>query len=312
MLSPAQSPVAVPSMDSLGRKVEEWRNKLTRVENFLGAFSSSFVGKDILEIGAYDGATAYALASSGAKHVLATDMAAYYITETPGGVVSEDAIAAKNTALARLRDAYAQVVDKQVALHVSFQEDDICFSSVPSQSVDVVMSWEVLEHLTRPQDAFREMARILKPGGFAFHEYNPFFSLDGGHSLCTLDFPWGHARLNDRDFERYLEKIRPNEKDVGLSFYRNNLHRMTLIQLMHYMEEAVLSPLSVLPWCSRDHLTLVTSEVLSQCNCVYPTARLVDLITPTVWVLFSKDGSSVEPVTPPDCSLGPGFNISRP
>ena len=86
MLRPAQSPIAVPSRGSLARNVEEWRNKLNRVENLLGVFSSSFAGKDILEIGAYDGATAYALASSGAKRVLATDIAAYYITQTPGGV----------------------------------------------------------------------------------------------------------------------------------------------------------------------------------------------------------------------------------
>jgi len=299
MLRPAKGPVAVPSRGRLAGKVEEWRNRMNGVENFLGVFSSSFVGKDILEIGAHDGATAYALASFGANRVLATDMAAYYITQTPGGVVSEDAITAKNTDMTRLRSSYAKVVNEKVASLVSFQEDDICASSVPSQSVDVLVSWEVLEHLTRPQDAFREMARILKPGGLAFHEYNPFFSLDGGHSLCTLDFPWGHARLDDRDFERYLAKMRPHEKAVALSFYRNNLNRMTLFQLTHYMEQAGLSLQSVLPWCSRGHLTLVTSEVLSQCKCVHPTAKLIDLITPIVWVLFTKDGNSVESVAPP-------------
>ena len=292
MLCPVQSLIAVPSRGSLVRNMEKWRNKLNRVENFFGAISSSFVGKDILEIGAYDGGTAYALASLGANRVLATDMAAYYITQTPGGEVSEEAIAAKNRDLSRLRDTYAKVVSEQVASRVSFQEDDICASSVPYQSMDVVVSWEVLEHLTQPQDAFREIARILKPGGLAFHEYNPFFSLNGGHSLCTLDFPWGHARLDDRDFERYLAKIRPNERAIALSFYQNNLNRMTLLQLTRYMEQAGLTPQIILPWPSKDHLSLVTSEALIQCKHVHPTARLTDLISPIVWVLFTKNSSS--------------------
>jgi SAM-dependent methyltransferase len=154
--------------------------------------------------------------------------------------------------------------------------------------VEAVMSWEVLEHLTRPEDAFRQIARILKPGSFAFHEYNPFFSMNGGHSLCTLDFLWGHARLQAADFEKYLEEIRPSEKSVALSFYRNNLNRMTLSELEHYVQQSGLSLLSLLPQWMKNHLTLVRSESLSQCNRVYPSAELIDLISPTVWVLLRK------------------------
>jgi SAM-dependent methyltransferase len=258
------------------------------VDGFLRTFSLSFAEKEMLEIGAYDGATAYALAEAGAKHVLATDMAAYYITQSPNGVVCEGAIATKNADLARLRDAYSRSIDKQTAQRVSFLEDDICSSSLRSESVEAVMSWEVLEHLTRPEDAFRQIARILKPGGFAFHEYNPFFSMNGGHSLCTLDFLWGHARLQAADFEKYLEEIRPSEKSVALSFYRNNLNRMTLSELEHYVQQSGLSLLSLLPQWMKNHLTLVRSESLSQCNRVYPSAELIDLISPTVWVLLRK------------------------
>jgi SAM-dependent methyltransferase len=204
-------------------------------------------------------------------------------------VVCEDAIAATNVDLSCLRDAYSSNLDKQTARKVSFLEDDICSSSLRSESADVVMSWEVLEHVTRPEDAFRQIARILKPGGFAFHEYNPFFSMNGGHSLCTLDFPWGHARLNAADFERYLDEIRPGEKSVSLSFYRNNLNRMTLSELKLYVQKAGLTLLSLLPWCSREHLAAVSSENLSQCKRVYPSVELMDLISPTVWILLRKD-----------------------
>ncbi len=215
-------------------------------------------------------------------------MAAYYINQTPGGVVSNDAIAEKNIELKQTRDAYSKIINQKDAPKVSFVEDDICRSSVESESMDVIVSWEVLEHITRPNDAFKEMARILKKGGLAFHEYNPFFSVDGGHSLCTLDFPWGHARLNDKDFERYMDEFRPDEKEVSLSFYRNNLNRMTMSQLTSCMEENGLRPLSIIPWYSEDDQASLTNNMLNQCKKIHPTAELVDLIAPIVWVLCEK------------------------
>ena len=70
------------------------------------------------------------------------------------------------------------------------------------------------------------MFRILKPGGYSFHEYNPFFSFNGGHSLCTLDFMWGHVRLSSIDFPKYLKQFRPFEYDLAMRFYKENLNRM--------------------------------------------------------------------------------------
>lgn len=292
MLRPPKASVPLSPKACLAN-IEAWRERLDRVDGFLRTSSLSFAEKEVLEIGASDGATAYALAEAGAKNVVATDLAAYYITQSPNGVVCEDAIGVTNADLAGLRDAYRISVDEQTAQRVSFREDDVCSSSLRSESADAVMSWEVLEHLTRPEDAFRQIARILRPGGFAFHEYNPFFSMNGGHSLCTLDFLWGHARLHGADFERYLEETRPSEKAVALSFYQNNLNRMTLSGLRHYAQQSGLTLVSLLPWCSEDHLALASSESLSQCSRVYPSAELVDLISPTVWVLLRKNGQHV-------------------
>ena len=39
--------------------------------------------------------------------------------------------------------------------------------ALPAGSYDVVISFEVLEHLTQPNDAIRTMARLLKPNGIA-------------------------------------------------------------------------------------------------------------------------------------------------
>jgi len=280
----------VPSPRACMTRMEEWRNRLGRVSAFLNLFSLSFTDKRVVEIGAYDGATAYALTEAGASSVLATDMAAYYIAQAPNAVVSDDAILARNADLARLRQAYRAVVPQELAQRVSFRQDDICSSELPSDSADVVMSWEVLEHLGRPEDALAEIARVLTPGGFAFHEYNPFFAIDGGHSLCTLDFPWGHARLSAGDFERYLDELRPNERSVALSFYRHNLNRMSLAGLRQHVRRSGLSIPCLLPWCSERHLALMSAESLRQCTGIYPSVELADLVSPTVWVLLQKHG----------------------
>lgn len=288
MINPAKAVIKVPAIDEGQKHIKKQTKAIKRIENFLQTHSFSFADKEILEIGAFDGSSSYAFADFGAKRVLATDIAAYYINQTPGGVITDDAVSEKNKELQQIRDAYSKVIDQKNTSKVSFIEDDITVSSVASESMDVVVSWEVLEHITEPNEAFKQIARILKKGGFAFHEYNPFFSVDGGHSLCTLDFPWGHARLTDEDFERYIKEYRPVEKDVSLSFFRNNLNRMTMANLKHYMEQNGLKPVSIIPWYSEDDQAALTNEMLKQCQNIHPTAEHVDLVAPIVWVLCEK------------------------
>jgi ubiquinone/menaquinone biosynthesis C-methylase UbiE len=81
-------------------------------------------------------------------------------------------------------------------------------------SFDLVVSQTVLEHVHDIGAAFREIARVLVPGGLAYHEVEPWFAPRGGHSLCTLDFPWGHVRTTEAEFARYVETFRPLAPDA--------------------------------------------------------------------------------------------------
>lgn len=288
ILQPPSECKPIPKHKSL-YALNSWKNKINQIKPLLDSFSLSLSGKEVLEIGAYDGATAYSLAQVGPKKVIATDLAAYYIQQSIGGTVSEGAIKQKNDDLAVLRNSHRLNVDPFIADRVVFLEDDICHSSIPSESVDAIMSWEVLEHVTKPNNVFLEISRILKPGGFAFHEYNPFFSITGGHSPCTLDFPWGHTRLNSDDFEKYINKFRPNESSVALSFYKYNLNRMTLADLKQHINAAGMRILALLPEHSTDQLKYINHEVLSQAKNIYPSVTLLDLISPFVWILFIKE-----------------------
>lgn len=270
------------------KSLNDWRRRVSKMERFLSMHSVTLKGKAVVEIGAYGGATSFALARAGAARVTGTDIAAYYIRQTPGEVVSTESVTSKNVDLTQQREAFRRAVSSEIASRVSFLEDDICSSSLETESADVIVSWEVLEHLMHPWRAFEQMFRILRPGGIAFHEYNPFFSQDGGHSLCTLDFPWGHARLSAQDFARYLREIRPSEEEVATSFYRENLNRMTTTELKQYVADAGFTLLSLLSWTEARHFDELTADTLADTKECYPSCDLTDLISPTVWVLLRK------------------------
>ena len=150
-----------------------------------------------------------------------------------------------------------ELFDKKTKGIVSFIEDDICNSRIESSSKDLIVSWDTLEHLNNPQKAFEEIFRILKPGGYTFHEYNPFFSFNGGHSLCTLDFMWGHVRLSSADFQNYLKQFRPYEYDLAMRFYEKNLNRMTSNQIKDFNGKKLPSIIEYVPLDEDGNKTII-------------------------------------------------------
>ncbi|MBM4411306.1 MAG: methyltransferase domain-containing protein [Chloroflexi bacterium] len=76
----------------------------------------------------------------------------------PGEVVGIDVVPA---ILDQAREANAGIPN------VRFEEGSVYALSYPDASFDVCHAHQVLQHLTRPVDAAREMRRVLKPGGLA-------------------------------------------------------------------------------------------------------------------------------------------------
>lgn len=289
MCDPATA-AAPPSDEDLRGRVRKAAKSALEVERLLAATTGLAVTGRILEIGCYDGSAAFELSRRPGTSVVASDLARYYVVQRPGQVEAE-AVAAEEASLAALRERARAAADLPSG-SVTFVEDDITTSTLEPGSFDLIVSFEVLEHVQRPPDAFAAMARLLRPGGVMVHDYNPFFSAIGGHSLATLDLPWGHARLDAEDVARYLREIRPAEAEQALRFYRDSLNRMTQADLRAGIAGAGLELLAVIPWHQRALLPDATAQVLAEVRRNYPAVTLEDLLGTFVAVVARRPAGS--------------------
>jgi SAM-dependent methyltransferase len=275
-----------PSDEVLAGRARKAETSVSEASALVASVAGVPLAGRILEIGCYDGSVAFQLARPDETDVVASDLARYYVMQRPGEPAEGD-VDAQQVALGELRER-ARVIAGVPVGRVAFVEDDITTSALDPGSFDAIVSFEVVEHLQAPAAAFGAMARLLRPGGVAYHDYNPFFSVNGGHSLCTLDFPWGHARLDAEDFERYLREIRPAEAAQGHRFYAENLNRLTLHGLRAAVDGAGLELLAAIPWTDRTLVPRLAPEVLPEVRRTYPTVSGEDLLTTFVAVIARR------------------------
>ncbi|MCB2194275.1 MAG: class I SAM-dependent methyltransferase [Bacteroidetes bacterium] len=264
------------------KKVESSRITVKKVIPIIKTFTSGLTDKKILEVGCHAGAVSYALAENGAKEVVGSEFSGYK-NDSLGEERNKNEI---NNELRLQREKFSKYFDFNQK--VRFVDDDICNSALPSNYFDIVCSWDVLEHLNQPEKALRNIAKVLKSGGIAIQEYNPFFSLNGGHSLCTLDFLWGHVRINNDDFLRYLKTHRKNEVEKAYPFFVDGLNRMTIKDLKTYSQNTGLEVLSLFIFTKEQHIRMLNREILEQSQNIYPHLKPDDLVAPRIIVVHKK------------------------
>lgn len=84
-------------------------------------------------------------------------------------------------------------------------------------SFDVVYALAVFQHLARPEDVLRQMARVLRPGGVLYLDFILYTSQTGAHDLRLLEARdgtvplWAHLRQHHRHEvaeSAYLNRLR--------------------------------------------------------------------------------------------------------
>jgi len=262
---------------------------LDRMHRILSATGWREKDATVVEIGPHLGQRAAALGLRGHR-VIGIDNPAYYLAGAQSSN-REEALTETRRWLESIREDVIRdtcLLGDVDSLDVEFRHEDFLETALPSEVADLVVSWEVLEHIVDVDAMFSQIRRLLRPGGFSFHEYNPFFCLTGGHSLGTTDIPWGHARLCLDDFESYVRARRPDEADQDVDFLSTALNRVTISGMERAAQGAGLEVLATVQVPTLTDLRFMDKETLAQVRASHGDVRLEDLLVRTVWCVARR------------------------
>ena len=266
---------------------------LLNAEASLFEHKEHLVGKDILEVGCGYGNHSFLMAKYEGAKVHGIDVNDYTINQSPdmNDWNPKDFEYAQET-IDKIRKEAGDKFPKSVTDKVTFETCKIEDYATPNPH-DVIFSFDVLEHVLDMPLAFNKMANALKKGGIAYHEWNPFLSLTGGHSPCTLDFHYGHCRLSAKDFERYIRELRPEEEKVALNFYYKCLNRTTITEIKECAGNSGFEILEIdgtHPYKSaeKDVCGSLVQNILPDVTKLYPKAILEDVLWNSVHIILRK------------------------
>jgi ubiquinone/menaquinone biosynthesis C-methylase UbiE len=153
------------------------------IVDFLAGDGLSLEGKRVLDLGCGDGIIALGLASrTSADSVLGLDLRQ----------VDEEF-------LADLAVTHGVRVEQP---HLEFGVSQATKLGIPDDSVDVVVTWSVFEHVANVGEVLEEIRRVLKQNGILFIQIWPlFFSEHGSHLWPWFEEPFAHLRLQQEQLE---------------------------------------------------------------------------------------------------------------
>jgi ubiquinone/menaquinone biosynthesis C-methylase UbiE len=191
------------------------------IVDFLAGDGLSLEGLRVLDLGCGDGILALGLASrTAAASVVGLDLQPV------------------DTKFLETRAAEHGISADQPRLTFGVSEEvDL---GLPDDSVDVVITWSVFEHVSDLKGLLSEIRRVLVPDGLLFIQIWPlFFSEHGSHLWPWFDEPFPHLRFDDEAFRAELRTRTETAElaDAMLDLY-DSCNRLTLDDLGDALVEA--------------------------------------------------------------------------
>ncbi len=141
-------------------------------------------GKRVLDVGCGLGGKLVFYARSGAERVIGLDLRP-----------------------ASARAARALAVEQKIADRVDVVVADAARLPFAPESLDVLVSVNVMEHVGNPRLVLESSARVLKRTGLAFLHFPPYLSPWGPHLEGWIHFPWPHLFFSEKTLIAALRRI---------------------------------------------------------------------------------------------------------
>ena len=250
----------------------------------LGELGVTVAGKRILDVGCGDGALAFLMSACGAEQVSGIELGEPLDHWNPAHIkiLVECVAALPYRAIVRRTD-----FEQRVNLSIM----DVMRPTTEAK-FDLILSNSVLEHVVDLRSGLAAMAELLNPHGTMVHVFNPFFSENGGHEWCILDFPWGHVRLTRDEILEYLDTYRGWEKARAIAEFDSafNEPKLSLKEIDEIAKNLGLRCDRAMErrsfWWKPDS---DPERMLSQCRRSYPNVMWADLASDVVTRVWTKE-----------------------
>lgn len=90
---------------------------------------------------------------------------------------------------------------------VTFIEGTVGGLPFPDRSFDVIVAFDMLEHVMQPGAILKELYRVLRDNGRLLIEWFPFKGAWGPHMESLIPIPWAHVLFGERAMFRAAEAI---------------------------------------------------------------------------------------------------------
>jgi ubiquinone/menaquinone biosynthesis C-methylase UbiE len=163
-----------------------WRDEELTNQFFENFQLQDVQAKCILDFGCGKGELSFLVASAGASSVIGIDL-------------NEELITAAQTRLANTTG---------VPRNVEFLwTNDPTTIPLPSDSVDVILCFDVLEHVMHVQPIFNEWYRVLRREGQVLIWWVPWLHPGGHHIESLVPIPWAHVFFSEPALTRTAAKV---------------------------------------------------------------------------------------------------------
>ncbi|MDD5390739.1 MAG: class I SAM-dependent methyltransferase [Gallionellaceae bacterium] len=161
-----------------------------RTSELVGQFTKNFddqalTGKDVLDFGCGEGDLSFYVANLPVKSITGID-------------VDHD----------RVRSATARAEQLPLAMKPRFIPASNFHSiDMADASVDVLLCFDVLEHIMDYPSIIQDWKRVLRPGGEVMIWWMPWFHPYGHHIESLVPLPWAHVFFSDRTLIKTCARI---------------------------------------------------------------------------------------------------------